>query len=89
MVTAMGTLNCKKMGEGTIFCRLLKSRAPQRHHDEQKCIPAACGYKHQDNVSSYVQEWLIELTSLFWGFLPFSLYGYKAKGRGPSLCFAS
>jgi hypothetical protein len=56
MVTAMATLNCKKMVEGTIFCRPLKSRAAQRHHDEQKCIPAACGYKHQDNVSSYVQE---------------------------------
>ena len=56
MVTAMGTLNCKKMGEGTIFCCLLKSRAPKRHHDEQNCIPAACGYRHQDNVSGYVQE---------------------------------
>jgi hypothetical protein len=36
-----------------------------------------------------VQEWLIELKILFWSFLPFSLYGYKAKGRGSSLCFAS
>jgi hypothetical protein len=38
MVTAMRTLNCKKMGERAIFCSLLKSRAPQCHNEMSRIV---------------------------------------------------
>jgi hypothetical protein len=66
MVTAMGTLNCKERGRA-IFCCLFQTRARQYYHGEQNFIPAGLEYRYQDNVSSYVQEWHIEIIRILGG----------------------